>query len=81
MARRLQFSVSLGVVMEDEISFEEVEVLGGNNFLVSAIMVLKKQRRDLEMELHGLRERVRLLENQNAAFLNVSADRLLEKTV
>jgi hypothetical protein len=58
---------------------EELEILGGNNFLVSAIVLLKKQKRELEKELQGLTERVQLLEGQNAAFMNVSADRLLEK--
>ena len=57
---------------------EELEILGGNNFLVSAIVLLKKQKRELEKELQGLTERVQLLEGQNAAFMNVSADRLLE---
>lgn len=65
---------------EDAIIFhEQPEVLGGNNFLVSAIMLLKRQKRELEKELQGLKERVQLLEGQNAAFMNLSADRLLEK--
>lgn len=51
----------------------------GSNFLVSAVMMLRRQRKDLESELVHLKERVGILEQQNAALLNVSADRLLER--
>ncbi|MBN8554274.1 MAG: hypothetical protein J0L93_02420 [Deltaproteobacteria bacterium] len=52
--------------------------IGGSNFLVSAVMLLKKQKKDLQSEVSKLREKVSQLENQNAAFMNVSADRLLK---
>ena len=57
----------------------ESETLRGNNFLVSAILLLKTQKRELEREVQGLKDRVQLLESQNAAFMNVSADRLLRR--
>lgn len=57
----------------------EPEVLGGTNFLVSAVMLLKKQKRELLEENKRLRSRLESVENQNAAFLNLSADRLLGK--
>ena len=61
----------------------ELDVLdnptGGSNFLVSAVMLLRRQKKDLQLELQKLRDRVASLESQNAAFLNVSADRLLQK--
>jgi len=53
--------------------------LGGTNFLVSAVLLLKKQKKELQNELLRLQMRVRVLESQNAAFMNLSADRLLEK--
>ncbi len=55
------------------------EVLGGSNFLVSAVEILKKQKKELQSEVKMLREKLKTLESQNAAFMNVSADRLLEK--
>lgn len=59
--------------MEEDIS------LKGSNFLVSAVMMLRRQRRDLEKEVKNLKERMQLLEKQNAALVNLGADRLLEK--
>jgi len=56
----------------------ETESLGGTNFLVSAVMLLKKQKRELVEENQRLKARLSLLEGQNAEFLNLSADRLLE---
>jgi hypothetical protein len=53
----------------------------GTNFLVSAIDLLRKQRRELESEVAKLQERLEIVERQNAALLNVSADRLLQKQV
>lgn len=53
--------------------------MGGSNFLVSAVLILRRQKKDLQSELHRMREKLRMLETQNAAFLNVSADRLLER--
>ncbi len=58
---------------------KDEEVLGGNNFLISAIYVLRRQKKDLQAELHRLKERIEVLESQNAAFLNLSADRLLKR--
>lgn len=58
---------------------EESESLKGTNFLVSAVMLLKRQKRDLQEENKRLRLQLEALENQNAAFLNLSADRLLGK--
>lgn len=59
-----------------KIEGEEHQV-GGSNFLVSAILQMRRQKRDLQREIAALRERVQVLENQNAAFLNLSADRLI----
>jgi hypothetical protein len=56
----------------------ETESLGGTNFLVSAVMLLKKQKRELLEENQKLKSRLNLIEGQNAEFLNLSADRLLE---
>ncbi|HYE74925.1 MAG TPA: hypothetical protein VEF04_16410 [Blastocatellia bacterium] len=53
--------------------------LGGSNFLVSAVLILKRQKKELLSEVQSLREQVLSLERQNAAFVNLSADRLLEK--
>lgn len=63
---------------EEDTSNEETPSKG-SNFLVSAIMILRRQRRELQEELSRLRERVLLLENQNAGLVNVGADRLLGK--
>lgn len=60
--------------------FEGVNpALGGSNFLVSAVMILRRQKADLLSQVHDLTERVSLLENQSASLINSSADRLLEK--
>ncbi len=67
---------------EFEMNFEnwdETENLKGGNFLTSAILMLRKQKSTLEREVNQLREKVALLEGQNAAFIDVSADRLLKK--
>lgn len=61
------------------ISDEASESLGGTNFLVSAIHLLKKQRQDLQIENAQLRAKLEMLQQHNAAFLDLSADRLLEK--
>lgn len=58
---------------------DDMEPLKGNNFLVSSILMLRKQKKDLQDEVRHLKERLALLESQNAAFMNLSADRLLEK--
>ncbi|MDB5037257.1 MAG: hypothetical protein JWQ35_785 [Bacteriovoracaceae bacterium] len=63
---------------EEYIESTESDVLGGSNFLVSAVLILKKQKKELETELKGLKDRVKLLEYQNASFMNVSAERLLK---
>lgn len=67
---------------EDDLFLEEfqsvdVEPLKGNNFLVSAIMILKRQKKELIEENKRLRARLEMIENQNAAFLHLSAERLL----
>lgn len=60
--------------------FEEANpALGGSNFLVSAVMILRRQKAELLSQVHDLTERVSLLENQSASLINSSADRLLEK--
>jgi hypothetical protein len=56
----------------------EREPLKGSNFLVSAVMLLKRQKSELVDENKALRARLEMLETQNAAFLNLSADRLLQ---
>ncbi len=61
-----------------EIDLDGDRPVKGTNFLVSAIMILKRQRKDLESELNRLKERVSILESQNAALVNVGADRLLQ---
>ena len=63
--------------LDSKIEGEE-SPMGGANFLVSAVMLLKKQKKDLQSEILKLREKVSQLEKQNAAFMNVSADRLLK---
>lgn len=57
----------------------DVDLRGGNSFLVSAVMVLKKQRKELADENRRLKAKLQLLESQNAQFLNLSADRLLRE--
>lgn len=51
---------------------------GGSNFLVSAILHMRRQKRDLQREVLSLKERIRMLEQQNSAFLNLSAERLIK---
>lgn len=51
---------------------------GGTNFLVSAVLILKQENKKLRSEVDRLAERVSELEVQNAAFLDVSATRLLQ---
>lgn len=64
--------------MKNEWPIVDVDTLGGTNFLVSAIHSLRRQRSSLEGEVTQLRERLKILEEQNAAFMNLSADRLLD---
>ena len=61
----------------DRIEAPETEPLKGNNFLVSAFLILKKQKRELIEENKRLRMRLEMVEHQNAAFLDLSAERLL----
>ena len=63
--------------IEEDILVER-EPLKGTNFLVSAVMLLKRQKKELSEENKALRARLEVLESQNAAFLNLSADRLLQ---
>lgn len=56
----------------------ETESPRGSNFLVSAVMILKRQKADLQEENRRLRERLLQLESHNAHFMNLSADRLLD---
>ncbi len=68
---------------EEEIFFDdfeasEAEPLRGTNFFVSAVLILKRQKKELIDENSRLKARLALLESQNAAFLNLSADRLLQ---
>jgi hypothetical protein len=67
----------------DEFPLPEVENenLGGTNFLVSAVMLLKRQKSELLAENEKLKAELALLQTHNAALVNVSADRLLGKTV
>jgi cell division protein FtsB len=70
-------SLSFDSIEQD---FEEVNVPAkGSNFLVSAVMILRRQRLELQQELKKLQERVQILEAQNAGLLNLGADRLLRK--
>ncbi|TVQ79435.1 MAG: hypothetical protein EA369_04700 [Bradymonadales bacterium] len=68
-------------ISEENLIFipDEAEGLGGTNFLVSAIHLLRKQRRDLQAENEQLKAKLQILERQNAVFLDISADRLLQK--
>lgn len=52
---------------------------GGTNFLVSAVLILKKQKKELQEEVRRLQNKLSLLEGHNAGLLEASADRLLEK--
>lgn len=61
--------------LEDNVSDSPT---GGSNFLVSAILIMRRQRKEMQREMANLQERVKMLEMQNAAFMNVSADRLLK---
>jgi|GEM_PF-4807220 len=60
---------------------EELEPLRGHNFLVSAVMILKKQKQDLAKENQQLKSQIEHLQAHNARLLDISADRLLEKLV
>jgi hypothetical protein len=62
-----------------DLDMDEMKSLGGSNFLVSAVVMLRKQKAELLREVHDLQERVKLLEGQSAQLINISADRLLEK--
>ncbi len=62
-----------------DLDIDEMKSLGGSNFLVSAVVMLRKQKAELLREVHDLQERVKLLEGQSAQLINISADRLLEK--
>jgi len=64
--------------IELELEVEETPSKG-SNFLVSAVMILRRQRLELQSELKKLRERVAILESQNAGLVNLGADRLLGK--
>lgn len=64
---------------EFDLDIEEMKSLGGSNFLVSAVMILRRQRAELLREVHDLQSRVKHLEGQSAHLINISADRLLEK--
>ncbi len=51
----------------------------GTNFLVSAVMVLRHQKEELESQVKQLQQKVALLEQQNACFLDISARRLIHQ--
>jgi hypothetical protein len=51
----------------------------GSNFLVSAVMVLRHQREELENQVQQLQQKVALLERQNASFMDISARRLIHQ--
>lgn len=55
----------------------EMDAPRGSNFLVSAVMMLKRQKAELQEENQRLRARLQQLESHNAHFINLSADRLL----
>jgi len=55
--------------------------LRGNNFLVSAVMILKKQKKDLLEENQKLRQQLAHFQDHNAALLDLGAERLIEKSV
>lgn len=60
---------------------EQEATLKGNNFLVSAVMILKKQKKDLIEENLRLRQQLDHFQNHNAALLDLGADRLIGKSV
>lgn len=66
---------------DEEAVCGEEENLRGQNFLVSAVMILKKQKKDLTEENAKLKSRLEMLEQHHSALLNLSADRLLGKIV
>ena len=51
----------------------------GTNFLVSAVMVLRHQKDELEAQVRHLQHKVAVLEQQNASFLDISARRLIHQ--
>jgi len=57
----------------------DAESVGGSNFLVSAIHLLRRQKRDLLDENENLRLQLQVLQRQNAVFLDLSADRHLQR--
>lgn len=63
----------------DNSGLDDEAQLGGSNFLVSAVVLLRRQKKELQEELARTKARLDSLERQNAAFLNVNAERLLEK--
>lgn len=64
--------------MSEQWDDSEADAPRGSNFLVSAVMILKRQKADLVEENQRLRNRLLQLESHNAHFINLSADRLLE---
>jgi len=65
-------------VLDDE---DEINSLKGSNFLVSAVYLLRKQKKDLLEENRRLKAQLETLESHNASLVNVSADRLLGRMV
>lgn len=66
---------------DEDTTSSEPENLRGQSFLVSAVMILKKQKKDLTEENEKLKTRLEMLEQHHSALLNLSADRLLGKIV
>jgi len=68
-----------GDIADEILELSDREFLGGNNFLVSAVMILRRQKKELADENLRLKAQLDHLQNHNAALVNVSADRLLGK--
>ena len=69
--------------MQRDLDKTEAELLDmpvrGTNFLVSAVMVLRHQKEELQGQVRQLQQKVALLEQQNASFLDISARRLIHQ--
>lgn len=58
---------------------DDQDFLGGQNFLVSAVVLLREQRKALQAENSRLKKQLEHLRAQNAEFLDLGANRLLDQ--
>lgn len=63
---------------ESSVDHSEFDSFKGSNFFLSVVLALKNQRKQLMEENVRLRAQIAQLKHQNAAFIDLGADRLLQ---